>query len=158
MAEVPALGPRGEGWVVVQFLLMGLAAAACIAGPRWPGSVATVLVVAGTVLALAGAALVVWSVRQLGKSLTPLPRPPRGSVLVGDGPYRIVRHPVYTGALAFFVGLALALSPLALVPAAALSAVFGLKSRVEERFLREQFPGYAAYSERIRFRLLPYVY
>jgi protein-S-isoprenylcysteine O-methyltransferase Ste14 len=144
--------------VALQFLLMGLAAAAYVLGPRWPGSVANALVVAGALLAVAGAALVVWSVRQLGKSLTPLPRPPRGSILVEGGPYRTVRHPVYTGVLAFTFGLALALSPLALVPAAALGALFGLKTRVEERFLREQFPGYAAYSERTRFRLLPYVY
>jgi protein-S-isoprenylcysteine O-methyltransferase Ste14 len=41
---------------------------------------------------------------------------------------------------------------------AALGAVWGLKARVEERLLLARYPGYAAYCERTRYRLCPFVY
>ncbi|HXF98820.1 MAG TPA: methyltransferase, partial [Gaiellaceae bacterium] len=108
--------------------------------------------------ALAGAVIVVLAARALGRGLTPLPRPPARAGLVQHGPFRVVRHPTYAGALALFAGVALALSPLALAPLAALAVIWALKAAVEERFLRARFPGYAAYAERTRWRLLPFVY
>ena len=115
------------------------------------------MAIAGVALLLAGGALVVWSARVLGTGLTPFPRPPRAGALVTDGPYAVVRHPVYSGALLFFAGLSLALSPLAFAPTALLAVVFALKSRVEERFLLETYPAYAEYRRRTPWRLVPFV-
>jgi len=158
LADVPALGPRGEGWVVLQFLLMGLVAAACVLGPRWPGSVATALVVAGVVLAVAGGALVFWSAQSLGRALTPLPRPATHASFVEHGPYGVVRHPIYAGGALFFAGWSLVFSPLALGLTAALGVVWALKVTVEERFLRAAYPEYGPYSARVRWRLAPFVF
>ena len=158
MPEVPSLGRRGEGWVAPQLVLFAVIAAACVWGPRWPDAVQTALAVVGLGAALGGAAVVAWSARLLGNALTPLPRPPRGAQLVEDGPYGVVRHPIYSGALLFFLGLSLALSPLALVPIALLAILFALKSAIEERFLRAEFPAYAAYARRTRSRLVPRLY
>lgn len=158
MAEVPALGPRGEGWVVLQFLLMGLVAAACVAGPRWPDSVASALAVAGAVLAVAGGALVFWSARALGRALTPFPRPAAHASCVDHGPYGVVRHPIYAGGALFFAGWSLAFSPLALGITAALVVVWALKITVEERFLRATYPEYEPYCARTRWRLAPFVF
>jgi protein-S-isoprenylcysteine O-methyltransferase Ste14 len=156
--EVPKLGARGEGWVVLQSVLFVLMPVAGVVGPNWPASAETALRVAGGALAVAGLALVALGFGYLGRSLTPFPRPAEEGSLVETGPYRYVRHPVYTGGLVFLSGVALAYSPLVFVPTAALAVVWGLKTRVEERFLRDRYPEYASYCERTRFRLVPFVY
>ena len=155
MADVPQLGERGGGWVVLQFALMVAIVAFVVAWPDGGSSWRSVL---GAVLFLAGVAVVFLAARALGSSLTPFPRPVRSGRLVDDGPYAIVRHPVYSGGLLVFGGIPLALSPWALVGTGLLGVTWALKSRVEERFLRDRYPTYAAYSERVRYRLVPYVY
>jgi protein-S-isoprenylcysteine O-methyltransferase Ste14 len=158
LAEVPALGSRGEGWVVVQFALLAAIVVALIVGPRWPDDVRDVLAAAGAVVALAGAAIGFASARALGSGLTPYPKPPSGAELVERGPYRYVRHPFYSGAILFFTGLSLAFSQPALALTLALGLVMALKSVVEERFLTASTPAYADYARRTRFRLVPYVF
>ena len=156
MAEVPRLGERGGGWVVVQFVLMVAIGVAGVLGPGW--SAGPLLVAVGILVALTGAAVAVAAGRAHEGSLTPFPRPNPGAPLVERGPYRVVRHPIYSGGTLFFVGVSLALSPAALAVTGVLVFVWALKARVEEDFLRAADPGYAAYCERTRFRLVPYVY
>lgn len=151
-------GSRGGGWVVLQFVVMGLALAAGYVPPHWPGGAHRVLVVIGAVLAVAGISTAVWASRTLGRSFTPFPRPLQTGELVCRGPYRLVRHPVYCAGLAFFVGYSLFSSVSALAATAVLACVWALKARVEERFLRERYPGYEDYAARVRYRLLPLVY
>ena len=88
--------------------------------PDWPAGARDVLTAIGAVLAVAGIAFAVWAARSLGSSLTPFPKP-LGTGLVTSGPFAIVRHPIYTGGLAFFAGYALFAS----VPALILTAVLG---------------------------------
>ncbi len=57
-----------------------------------------------------------------------------------------------------FAGISLALSPAALAVTVLLVVVWALKSRVEERFLRERYRPYAEYCSRTRYRLVPFVY
>jgi protein-S-isoprenylcysteine O-methyltransferase Ste14 len=83
----------------------------------------------------------------------------RGQVLVDTGMYARIRHPFYLGLLLFFFGLALWLESYAstaalLLPLVALIA----RIRVEERTLRDALPGYAEYMERVRYRLVPFVW
>ena len=86
------------------------------------------------------------------------PRPRAGAQLVTGGVYAVVRHPIYTGVVLGATGWGLlAASPGALACAAALFLLFDLKSRREEAWLTERFPGYAPYRARTR-RLLPFVY
>jgi len=158
LPEVPALGARGGGWVVLQFALMAAVVLACAAGPAWPEALRLSLRLFGALLVVAGAALVLLSARTLGRSLTPFPRPSGKAEIVEHGAYRYVRHPIYSGGLLVFTGLSLAFSPWALALTAALGIVWGLKARVEERFLAARFPGYGHYCTRTRFRLVPYVY
>ena len=141
MPEIPQLGERGGGWVVLQFALMAAIVAIVIV---WPDGDSSWRSVVGALLFLAGVVVVFLAARALGSSLTPFPRP--------------VRHPVYSGGLLVFGGIPLALSPWALVGTGLLAVVWALKSRVEERFLRERYPAYADYSGRTRFRLIPYLY
>jgi protein-S-isoprenylcysteine O-methyltransferase Ste14 len=143
---------------VLQFVLIAAVLALGLDGPGWPDSVAGALRVLGWPIAIAGGLLGVVSARALGSSLTPYPRPRSPGWMVERGPYRIVRHPIYLGGILFFAGFSLALSPWALLATAALGLVWGLKSAVEERYLRDHYLEYAGYCERVRFRLVPFLY
>jgi protein-S-isoprenylcysteine O-methyltransferase Ste14 len=158
LAEVPALGARGGGWVALQFGLLAAVLGIGLLAPGWPDAARWWLKAAAVLLVFAGALVVVMAARALGSALTPFPRPAEGGDLVEDGPYTVVRHPVYSGGLLFAAGVSLALSPWALAVTAALAVVWGLKSRVEERFLLVRYPTYADYRARTRYRLIPYVY
>ena len=158
MIEVPALGDRGGGWVVIQFALMAGVVVAGLVAPGWPGATARLLSVVGAVLALVGGIVAFAAARALGGALTPFPRPRHGSGVVERGPYRAVRHPMYSAGALFLAGFSLAFSPAALALTVVLLVVWGLKAQVEERFLLRDLPGYAAYVQRTRHRLVPFVY
>ena len=147
---------RGLGWVVTQFVLIAAVILAGFVPPDWPDSVQPVLSVVGTALAVAGGGLAVWAARTLGRSLTPFPKPvPHG--LATTGPFAIVRHPIYTGGIAFFVGYSLWATIPALVLAIGLALLWAGKVRVEEGHLRETYVGYADYAGRVRWRIVPFV-
>jgi protein-S-isoprenylcysteine O-methyltransferase Ste14 len=83
----------------------------------------------------------------------------RGQQLVDTGLYGFIRHPFYLGMLLMFAGIALWLESYAGV--LALIVVFGAlvtRVTVEERTLRETLPGYSAYTEQVRYRIIPYVW
>ena len=83
----------------------------------------------------------------------------RGHVVVDRGPYRVVRHPMYAGAIPVAVGMALWLgSYAAAMLAVAPIAVLVLRVRAEERFLRRELPGYDAYTQQVRWRLIPFIW
>ena len=149
---------RGAGWVWGQFAVMGVVIALGFVPPHWPDGAHAALSAAGAVLAVGGAGTAVWASRLLGRGFTPFPQPLAAGELVEAGPYRIVRHPVYSGGLLFFVGYSLYASVPALVATAALGVVWALKARVEERYLRDRYPAYDAYARRVRSRIVPLVY
>jgi protein-S-isoprenylcysteine O-methyltransferase Ste14 len=83
----------------------------------------------------------------------------RGHAVASSGPYAAVRHPLYSGAILFVFGVPLWLGSYAgalaaLVPTAAIVARIFL----EERFLRRNLPGYEAYAQKVRYRLVPRVF
>lgn len=83
----------------------------------------------------------------------------RGHEVVSGGPYRYIRHPGYASALVCYFAIAIALGSLwALVPAAITSVLLVARTALEDRTLRAELPGYAAYAERVRWRLLPGVW
>jgi protein-S-isoprenylcysteine O-methyltransferase Ste14 len=159
VTRLPDLGPRGEGWVVLQgILLVAVLAAGLLAGDAWAGTPALVTSLAGAALLIAGAALLVRGSLDLGRGLTPMPRPRADAQLVQSGVYALVRHPLYGGVIlgSFGYGLLMA-SPLTLLLACLVAAFFVLKSRREEGWLLEHFAGYAGYVERTR-RFIPWLY
>ena len=150
---VSSRSDRGDGWVWGQFALMAAIFALGGVPPRWPDA----LRLLGIAVGLAGAAGFVWAGRTLGSSLTPYPRPKPEGVLVEDGPYRLVRHPIYAAGMLFFLGYGLLTSIPATIATAALALLWHLKAGVEERHLSERFPDYGDYRRRVRRRLIPYL-
>jgi protein-S-isoprenylcysteine O-methyltransferase Ste14 len=158
MSRLPALGPRGEGWVVLQFVLVAVVAWAGTLGPGWDGGARLVSTVVGAVLLGAGVLLALRGLYDLRQALTPLPHPREDAELVEHGSYRLVRHPIYGGLVIGALGYGLVTaSPAAVVASIVLLGFFDLKARREEAWLMGHYPGYAQYRERTR-RLVPWVY
>lgn len=82
-----------------------------------------------------------------------------GQSLATDGPYAVVRHPMYSGALVLFVGIPLALGSL-WGWGASLVVAMSLVGRLldEESVLSRELAGYDAYRLRTPWRLIPYVW
>ena len=79
--------------------------------------------------------------------------------VIDTGVYAVVRHPMYTGFVPMVVGPALWLGSyvaalLAIVPI----AVLATRSVFEERFLKRELKGYEAYTKKVRYRLIPFVW
>ncbi len=144
--------------MAIQFVLIAAIVGGGFLEPSWPAGVRDVLRGGGALLAVAGCALAVSSVRALGRSLTPFPRPSAHGGLVETGPYRLVRHPIYGAGLLILTGYSLFTGVPALVLTALLVAVWALKSRVEERWLTSRYPEYAAFRARTPRRFLPFVW
>lgn len=159
--RIPDLGSRGEGWVAGQLvLLLAIAASGALSlSHPWLGGVLRWMAAAlGAALIVIGAALALRGLADLGTNLTPVPYPRPGSRLVEGGVYRHLRHPIYAGIVAGSLGWGLlAATPLTVALALVLGGWFDLKSRREEAWLRERYPGYAAYAARTR-RFVPRIY
>jgi len=143
--------------VVAQFVLMACVLVAGALPPGWPGGLTGALRGAAAALAVVGVVLALWAGRTMGRSLTPFPHPVQAG-LVTTGPFALVRHPIYTGGLALFLGFALVTSVTALVLTAVLGLLWAAKLRFEERLLEDVYEDYAAYQQRVRWRLVPLVY
>jgi len=86
VSRLPALGPRGEGWVLVQGILFVLIAAAGFSvGGAWAREARTVSTIVGGLLMVAGGVLAGSGVVELRDAFTPLPRPRNGARLVETG-------------------------------------------------------------------------
>ena len=105
-----------------------------------------------------GLGLAVWARRHLGRNWgTPMSQK-KDPELVTTGPYRVVRHPIYTGMLAAGVGTATALGWWLLVAVALAATYFIYSATVEERWLVEQFPtAYVAYRRETKM-LVPFIF
>lgn len=83
----------------------------------------------------------------------------RGHEVVTAGPYRIVRHPGYLGALFSLLASALLLGSLwALIPVLFYAVIVVARTELEDRMLQEKLPGYRSYADQTRFKLLPGVW
>jgi protein-S-isoprenylcysteine O-methyltransferase Ste14 len=155
-------GPRGEAYVALQFVLIGLIFfspfQALFSSPNWGGFPPLFYRVFGSFVVLYSTLFSGRAARALGKSLTPLPRPKKGARLVGRGAYAWIRHPIYTGILGMGLGWSLAWqSSPALLMTVLLFCLLDRKARREEGWLADAYPGYSAYQRRTR-RFLPWIY
>lgn len=147
--------------MVIQLGLLALVAL----GPRtpggatgWPAPWGAAAGLVGGLLALTGAGLAVLGSLQLGRNLSPFPRPPAGATLVRTGAYRIVRHPIYGGLILMALGWALIVNgSLTLLYVFALVFILDAKTRSEERWLIARFDAYREYRQRVR-KLIPFLY
>ena len=155
------LGSKGEGYVVIQFLLFGLIfVTPFLTRPfnNWPAPWQTASQVAGLVLLGCGLILAFWGLLSLGENVTAVPRPKENARLVENGAYRLVRHPIYSGILIGALGWGLFMTSVpALILVLVLFLFFDAKSRQEERWLAEKYENYSAYQANVK-KLIPFIY
>ena len=157
-SRLPALGPRGEGWVALQLAAIAAVGIAGVWGPAWTAGGRSWSLAGGLLSAAIGGALAWSGIRSLGPSLTALPRPGEGSALRETGVYARARHPIYGGVLLVSLGFVLITSPWAVVPWVLLTGILVAKSTREERWLIERYEGYVAYRTRVPRRFVPYLF
>jgi protein-S-isoprenylcysteine O-methyltransferase Ste14 len=149
------MGKRGEGWVILQVLLLLTILFAprivSLGFPWWIRVLGGVMIITAMVVLTVGALA-------LGRSLTPFPRPvPNGQLITGSI-YGIVRHPLYTALIVAAIGWGvLSDNLLAIALGIVLFVFFDLKSRREEKWLMQAYPDYASYRRRVK-KLIPWVY
>jgi protein-S-isoprenylcysteine O-methyltransferase Ste14 len=111
----------------------------------------------GVALWAAGLGVAVWARLYIGRNWgMPMTRR-EAPDLVTTGPYRYVRHPIYTGIILGVLGTALATTLYGLIAVAVLTGFFSYSATREESFLIEEFPDtYPAYKARTKM-LIPFV-
>jgi protein-S-isoprenylcysteine O-methyltransferase Ste14 len=111
----------------------------------------------GALICVSGVALALWARVDLGRNWGMPMTQKSEPELVTSGPYRLVRHPIYSGLLVAVVGTTLVTNLLGLVVAALMSAYFYYSASVEERNLTATFPvAYPAYRADTKM-LIPFV-
>jgi protein-S-isoprenylcysteine O-methyltransferase Ste14 len=128
-------------WLYVQLWPNGLL-------PFWLGAAITV----------GGLLFAVWARLHLGRNWSRSVTIKQGHELITTGPYALARHPIYTGILTGFLGMAIAISQVrGLIVFVLILLALWLKLRMEEKWMRSQFgESYAAYAHHTA-ALVPYL-
>jgi protein-S-isoprenylcysteine O-methyltransferase Ste14 len=118
-------------------------------------AVPTWLVILGNGLVLVGFAVVFATFRENSYASATIDTV-KGQRVIATGPYAVVRHPMYAGALVLLAGTPLALgSYWGLVVLLPILVALVWRLSDEERLLTRDLPGYAAYKAQVRYRLMP---
>jgi protein-S-isoprenylcysteine O-methyltransferase Ste14 len=148
---------------VIWLVIMVSIAAGVFVAMNWPAAAlpyGQMFTVAGVFLFVAGLLLRWWAIITLGRFFTVDVTIEKDHELVERGPFRVVRHPSYSGVLLAFVGFALSLRNWAalLIVLVPIFAAFIRRMNVEEDALSRALGSrYADYMRRTK-RLVPYVY
>lgn len=158
MSQNNSFVSRGGIWVLAQVPLMLMV----LLIPIWFGVGQIIplhpLAWLGVLITVSGALLIFWGFVSLGDALTPFPRPLDGATLNQGGPYRWMRHPIYSGVMLASFGWALwRLSAAGAICALALALFFDRKAVHEEIWLRQKYPDYPDYARRVK-KFIPGLY
>jgi len=83
----------------------------------------------------------------------------RAHAVAAGGPYRWVRHPGYVGSILYELAVPVLLdSSWALIPGLLNSALFVLRTALEDRTLRDDLAGYGDYAQQVKYRLVPRIW
>lgn len=156
-----------QGWdiiIVRLYVLFGFYALPVVAGLdvgrfRW-SNLGIHFTIVGSVMFIVGAVLIHWAmlVNRHFEATVRIQKD-RGHRVITTGPYRIVRHPGYFGAILWGISTPLIIgSAYGLIPGGTASVLLIIRTCLEDKLLRSELNGYAEYSQRVRYRLLPGVW
>jgi len=126
----------------------------------WTGDLPWGVYVVAVAVYLVGQAIFIWA-KQVNRYFSSVVRiqADRGQAVCRDGPYRYVRHPGYVGGLLYMLAGSLVLGSLWALGLQALACVLlVVRTALEDRALQQELPGYAAYAQQVKYRLLPGVW
>ena len=111
----------------------------------------------GVMLTVLGIGYAIWARVHLGRNWSPIPNVKEDHELITSGPYRLVRHPIYTGIMTATLGTGFVI-PLWFLVFVVMTAVFIWRVIVEEDLMTKQFPNqYPEYKKRT-WAFVPYVW
>ena len=113
----------------------------------------------GAALMITGLLFAVWAREHLGRNWSRSVTIKQDHELITSGPYAVVRHPIYTGILTGFLGMAIAISQVrGFIVFVLIFLAFWIKLRMEEQWMRSQFgETYATYAHQTA-ALVPYLF
>jgi protein-S-isoprenylcysteine O-methyltransferase Ste14 len=154
---------KAEAWDrvvmgIYSVILVVLLVVSALDGGRYAWSTVPwgVQMIGWMLLAMAG--VMVWHVMMTNTYLSSYARlqEERGQVVIQEGAYRHIRHPMYLGIIVGFLGLPLVLSSWwAMIPSAVIAGLFVYRTYREDQMLIGGLAGYAEYTTRVRYKLLP---
>lgn len=156
--KVATDSPSWDKWLLGLYWTLHFFVIHLIAGLEWQGSlenevlywVGMALVLLAAVLAMA--ALIVNTYLESTARI----QMDRGQQVISVGVYRIVRHPTYLAVLFSVLGTTLIFgTPYVRLTAVVIAVMIVVRTYLEDRMLQEKLPGYLAYAEQVRYRLIP---
>ncbi len=126
----------------------------------WSMGITAVAQIVAMLIVIGGHSLVVWatSVNAFFSQIVRI-QTERGHTVVRNGPYKIVRHPAYAGAVLLVLSAPIMLASWwALIPGAICAVLMIVRTALEDKTLQAELPGYVAYTQVTRYRLLPGVW
>jgi protein-S-isoprenylcysteine O-methyltransferase Ste14 len=157
-------GPGTKRWDRMLWVLYGpanvaiLVLAALDAGRfQWASGYPPAVYLLGYLIYICGGLLHLWSIRVNPSYVSTVSiREEKGHSVVDQGPYRLMRHPGYTGIILMVNSIAIVLgSRWALIPSSVVSGLLVLRTILEDRTLQRELSGYKEYARRVRSRLVP---
>lgn len=145
-----------DQYVVIQFIIL---LAIFLSTPYLRINQSVIGYVIGGLFMIVGICILIVSIKQLGKALTPSITPKDNAQLVTTGIYHLVRHPMYFGGLTLFVGWSIFWgSLLALLFTIFLAVFFAFKASKEETLLKIQYKEYDDYQAHVTKKIIPFIY
>jgi len=127
---------------------------------EWSPNLPLMLQITAFVITALGYSLSTWAtlVNRFFSAVVRIQRD-REQTVVTSGPYRLIRHPGYAGAVVNSLAIPLLLGSLwALVPAVLVNCLLIVRTALEDSTLQQELDGYRDYAGRVRYRLLPGVW
>ncbi len=119
-----------------------------------------IYIVPGFALFVLGATFLTWAmiVNRYFESTVRI-QEDRDHEVVSTGPYEFVRHPGYLSGILWMSSIPLIIGSLyTLIPVMIYGVMMVLRTHLEDRTLRDELPGYSEYAERVKYRLVPWVW
>jgi len=127
---------------------------------KWTGNINIFINITGLILTFSGSMLFTWSMIS-NKFFSTLVRlqVDRQHTVASGGPYKYVRHPGYVGYMVMSFATPIALGTLwGLIFSGITGILFIVRTRLEDKDLNKELNGYAEYAEKVKYRLVPYLW
>jgi protein-S-isoprenylcysteine O-methyltransferase Ste14 len=127
---------------------------------NWTGDVHIIINIAGLVLIFLGSMIFTWSMVS-NKFFSTLVRlqTDRQHTVVTEGPYKYVRHPGYLGYIIFTLATPIALGAFwGLIFSVIIGILLIVRTALEDATLKKELPGYAEYTENVKYKLIPFLW
>ena len=138
--------PKDILLVSIQFLLFVL----YTLDFKWFLGLSSIVKNIGCAFSILGLLIIIIALLQLNKNLSPFPTPKDNAVLLQNGLYKLVRHPIYSGIIFLFSGYGIYRDcAFKLLITLLLIVLFYFKSNYEEKQLQNKFPDYVLYKKKV---------